>query len=243
MTDIEALQFLARDVLKNVPTDMKRGCGGYRDRDIWTIHVPQFSKYFLGLNREDAKLSKDGTIIGASTFEYCWITYFNREGKPKRSEVRPNTVIVDSDIYKVGFNGEQPGRYRFTEMHECCHHLMVRSGFSQKEPVKFRYVGKVDSREEIETDYLAAQILMPSCVLTAVMRELNYDPFISYEGFIPLGQQKQLQKMAQELKVSSTALNKRLDEEGWFEYRSIYEFQDPDRPGYDPLKVMNYDPG
>ena len=241
MTDKEALKILAREILGEIPTDMKRPCEGYRDKDIWTLHVPQFSKYFLKLNREDGTLSKDGTIIGASTFEYCWITFFDRNGKPKNREVRPNTVIVDSDILKIGFDGEHPGRYRFTEMHECCHHLMVRSGFSKEEPVKFRYVGNVDSREEKETDYLAAQILMPSSVLTAMMRERGYEPFVSYEGFIPLAQKKQLWKMAQELKVSSMALNKRLDEDEWFEYRSIYDFHDPDCPTFDPVKVMHYD--
>ena len=239
MTTQESLKILAQEVIHNIPRDMKRPCEGYHDRDIWTLHVPHFTKYYMNLNREDGTLSNDGSIIGASTFEYCWITYYDRQGNPKRQEVRPNTVIVDSDLLKVRFDGEFLGRYRFTEMHECCHHLMVRTGFAHKEPVKFRYVGNVDSREERETDYLAALLLMPSSVLTAMMmQERGWEPFISYEGEIPLAHQKTILRMARKLKVSSMALNKRLDEEGWFEYRPIYEFYDPNRPGYNPLEGL-----
>ena len=239
MTNKESIEALAEEVLRSIPTDMKRPCEGYHNSDIWTLHVPQFTKYYMNLNREDGTLSIDGKIIGASTFEYCWITFYDRQGNPKNQEVRPNTVIVDSDLLKVRFDGEHPGRYRFTEMHECCHHLMVRTGFAHKEPVKFRYVGNVDSREERETDYLAALLLMPESVLTAMMlKERGWEPFISYEGEIPLAQQKSILRMAHELKVSPTALNKRLDDEEWFEYRPIYEFRDPDRPGYNPLEGL-----
>lgn len=241
MIDKESLRTLGNNILRSVPEEIMLPCEGYRDKEIWALHVPQFSKYFLNLNREDGTLSPDGSCIGASVFEYCWITFYNRNGEPRNREVRPHTVIVDSDLYRKAPRGA-PGRYRFTEMHECCHHIMVRAGFSTAEPVKYRYVGIPDSREEQEADWLAAYLLMPDSVLTAIMRERDWEPFISYEGFLPLQQQRMLQKMSRGLRVSATALNRRLEDAGWFEYRPVYEFFDPDRPNFDPLRrTARYD--
>ena len=233
----ESLRAFGDDLIARLPDRVKCTCPGYHSSDVWHILMPRFANELLGLHREHGMLSPDGSCIGASTFEYCWITFYHPDGTSKNKETRPNTVIVDDTLRKLDImGGDIVGRYRFTEMHECCHHLMVRAGFSPKEPVKYRYVGGKETPEEREADYLAAYLLMPDCVLTAAMRERNYEPFVSYEGFLPLAHKKEIHRMARELQVSDTALNKRLDDAGWFEYRSIYEFHDPDRPGFDPLK-------
>ena len=232
----ESLRALGDDIIRSIPRDMRQPCKGIRTRDAWTVYMPQFTQRFVGLYRQGGKLSPDESCIGASTFEYCWVNFYDKEGNRKPGEVRTNTVIIDDSLYQPErLGGEVNGRGRFTEMHECCHHLMVKAGFQKAEPVKYRIVNE-ETKEEKETDYLAAYLLMPDSVLTAMMMELNRDTFISYEGFIPEAQRKIIHRMALALKVSDTALNKRLDDAGFFDYRSIYEFYDPDNPNFDPVR-------
>ena len=104
------------------------------------------------------------------------------------------------------------------------------------DPVLYRKTDRAESREERMADYLAAYLLMPDSVLIAMMKSRDYRPLVSYEDVMPRADERFFTNMTRSLQVSSSALARRLRDAGFWEDRSIYEYEDPERPwGFDPI--------
>ena len=237
MTTKESLKIIGEDILKQCPDTVRRITGWPGTREVYLMDPEAFSTQVLHLHRKVMRLSTDGSIIGAAVFEHNQtVTTYTVDGEMMISRPLNNTIYIDRYACMLQDLPVPDSRFRFTEMHEACHHILVRMGFMESQPVMYRKTNRAESREERMADYLAAYLLMQDSVLIAMMKSRDYRPLVSYEDVMPRADERFFTNMTRSLQVSSSALARRLRDAGFWEDRSIYEYEDPERPwGFDPI--------
>lgn len=237
MTTKESLKVIGEELLRNCPETVRRPVGGPWGRDVFCMDTEAFTRDYLHLNRKVARLSTDGSIIGAAVFDhYQNVPVYTMAGEVFMITPMSNTVIIDHVACTQQLLPVPESRFRFTEMHEDCHHILARMGYMEPQPVMYRKTDREESREERMADYLAAYLLMPDSVLIAMMQNRNYEPLRAYEDLMTVSDSMFFDNMARALQVSGAALTRRLRDAGFWEDRSIYEFHDPERhPSFDPI--------
>lgn len=133
----------------------------------------------LGLRVEYHRLSADLSILGLTTFEKMEIQFFDSDSSQDNfCFLDGRTVFVESQLKD---DPRQIGRYRFTLMHEGCHHILNRLfpfsyGINNPERNKLHFYRTCDEQrqqitdwEEWQTNTLAAAILMPEDLIDRAM--------------------------------------------------------------------------
>jgi Zn-dependent peptidase ImmA (M78 family) len=152
------------------------------------IDAEWFAEFYLGLQVEYRRLSRDRTILGMTAFNAGCVQVYDERGLEQTIPVTAGTVIIES----VLTSKRNAARRRFTVAHESAHYLIHRKAFAADNPLgvvgafENRYLaaktGRVDysrskkERTDVEcmerqADFLASAILMPKPTLRMAYRD------------------------------------------------------------------------
>jgi Zn-dependent peptidase ImmA (M78 family) len=153
------------------------------------IDAEMFVEFYLGLNIEFKRLSRDRRILGMTVFNDGVVLVTDEDGRTQTPlEARAGTVFIDPLLIRKC----NAARRRFTMMHEASHWLILREAFSEDNPFgspgvfENRYIaaktGRVDysrsrlertdhERIERQADFLASALLMPKTTLRMAFKE------------------------------------------------------------------------
>ena len=114
-------------------------------------------------------------------------------------EIRKSSESTAGFIIRVNRH-ENKTRQRFTLAHEIAHYLLHRDKIGDGIEDDLLYRSPLSSNLEVEANYLAADILMPWKIISELWLKYN-----------TLDREQRIQKIADELGVSNTAMEIRLD--------------------------------
>lgn len=169
----------------------------------------------MGLSLKTARLTSENCIFGLIAFEDIEIDTYNILGKPIKTKVKANTIIIDAICkMKLSFQDKD----LFTIIHECVHYYIHRKFYYykklfNKQPVVSKcHIADEYSHDddikwlEIQANKIAARILMP---LNKI--KLSIDYFLkSHELVVAEDYVKMLDHLKSVYKVSYDALKMRL---------------------------------
>lgn len=88
------------------------------------IDIEQFAEEYLHLRFDYAELSNNGSILGMTIFQDCFVPFFDSASNTvKHHSVKAGTALIDQSLI------DEPGsqrRVRFTIAHECAHWILHR---------------------------------------------------------------------------------------------------------------------
>ena len=122
------------------------------------VPIEQIIELEYGLTIEYVCLRKDGTVLGQTVFENCFVPFYDSEsGGYNLMEVQPGTILIDETLIK----DENSGRLRYTLAHELAHWLIHQKIYENSQQSAAKVDGNIDCQTEWQADTLAASILMP----------------------------------------------------------------------------------
>lgn len=156
------------------------------------------------------------------------------DGRRKVSTVFPTgTIVIDRYLLRA----DKSGQRRFTLAHEAAHVIFERMSPTAAGPCFNRFFDKEheysveELREhfnicEMQTDRLASVLLMPRFLVERMLCDFRNGEFVRLYGDNVMSSEDKLsvQKMADCLGVSFSALRIRLKELGFMDYRDISEY-------------------
>lgn len=156
-----------------------------------------------------------------------------RNGKKERVVFPENTIVIE----KFFLRDDMSANRRFTQAHEAAHVILARhipgqtaaafhSEFDSGQEYQPDDLKRIFSLEETQADRLGAVLLMPLYHVEKALKRYNDgNKLIRYEGGIFSQESKfRMQKMADALGASYSALVVRLSGLGLFEERPIQEY-------------------
>ena len=156
-----------------------------------------------------------------------------RNGKKERVVFPENTIVIE----KFFLRDDMSAKRRFTQAHEAAHVILARhipgqtaaafhSEFDSGQEYQPDDLKRIFSLEETQADRLGAVLLMPLYHVEKALKKYNDgNRIIRYEGGIFSQESKfRMQKMADALGASYSALVVRLSGLGLFEERPIQEY-------------------
>lgn len=156
-----------------------------------------------------------------------------RNGKKEKVVFPENTIVID----KFFLRDDMSAKRRFTLAHEAAHVILSRhipgqakAAFYSEFDADREYgpdeLKQIFSLEESQADRLGSVLLMPQTYVEKALKKYNDGKrLICYEGGIFSQESKfRMQKMADALGASYTALLRRIFELGYFEERPIGEY-------------------
>lgn len=124
-------------------------------------------------------LSKDGSILGLTSFGEVLVKVYDDPGHPEYCQLDGKTLLVDSRLTVENAN---KGRYHFTLVHEACHQIYRRlfpNAYAHDIAERRVYCCTAHRKptrgdwEEWRTDTLASAILMPQDMVKDNMRQFG----------------------------------------------------------------------
>ena len=209
----------------------------YMDRtgsgDSMCIDIEGLLTDYLGLELRYEKIAEEGgDVLGFYANGRDPLAVI-RDGVP-RDEVFPEgTVVIERDLLRE----EQSARRRFTMAHEAAHDIVkklypgqsIREIYSDPEALQGSTPQEVEDcirREERVTNRLGASILMARYKIDRFLRENHGgEPIRCYgDGVFTQEDRICIQRMANDMGASFTAMVIQLRDLGMFEYRPVEEF-------------------
>jgi len=145
-----------------------------------SVPIEQIIELEYGLNIEYVCLRKNGTVLGQTVFENCFVPFYDTDNEQYSiMEVQPGTILIDISLIE----NENSGRLRFTLAHELAHWLIHQKIFEDSQQSAAKIDGNIDSQTEWQADTLAALILMPKMQIKKAfykITNLNKKDKISY---------------------------------------------------------------
>lgn len=192
--------------------------------------IEGFTREYLGLDIRDEWIAEDDPdVIGFLADGEDRLTVL-RNGEPESVVFPKGTVVLDRSLLRRG----QSGRRRFTMAHEAAHEVLGRlyqrqgSGRCRRNLSMYEGHDQAERRDygEVQADRLGAAYMMSRSRLENNLKKYHGGmPVLCYgSGVIPLQEKRDIQKMADAMGVSYTALLIQLKEQGMVEHRSIEEF-------------------
>ena len=170
----DALELYAEDIIRDFKPDLLK----YPQ----SIEVDNFLEFYLGLQVEYKRLTRENRLLGMTIFDDGIIQVFNEyTGKAEFLRVSEGTVLIDISLTSK----RNENRRRFTCMHEGSHWLLHRHSFPKDKwnneymvSRKIQTDNSMSRREresirrmERQADYLAAAILIPKTTLRMLFRD------------------------------------------------------------------------
>lgn len=119
---------------------------------------------YLGLDIEYRHLSRNGSILGLTSFEEIGVEVLD-DGTEDMFFLDGKTVLIEKEL---ATDNKQRGRCNFTIMHEGCHQILKNlypdyygPDVKGRRVLYYRESDKFQSREEWQANALASEILMP----------------------------------------------------------------------------------
>ena len=197
----------------------------------------KFAAYYLGKEVRFEWLSNNGSVLGLSSFTAGTRVpiYVPEENSVEWQELGPDTILL-SKLFEDAFL--DPGKARFTLMHDCAHHLLhtpyfqKKAAAGEKTPVAYsiqrdrdqellegRSAWNDHDRIEWQANYLASALLMPEQRVSAVLEKKGYkDAYFEQvmAGYSETTAYNQLiNRLAGAFRVSPIVAKIRLDKRGF----------------------------
>lgn len=144
-----------------------RAIAHYYQRFPFTWRCPQaidldlLALELMGSSIKMLPLSKDGSVLGMTTHERLTVRLELADGTVIRDTLLPKDIVVDSSL--AGFRNT--GARNFTLAHEIGHHLLRAN---------FPFENLPHEMEEEFADIIAMGILLPECLVRAVMEHFHF---------------------------------------------------------------------
>lgn len=226
------MQMLSYANIEEIANETLNQYLGNECRSFKPINIQGLITDYLGLSLEYKKLSKNGTVLGVTTFAEVNIEVWD-DDVPSFECFPGNTVIIEKSLK----NDKMLGRKNFTISHEGAHQLLERLfpdvNVEICENVKmreYRTLQTNDDWKEWQADALASALLMPADLVEYAMSVFcgktyieKLHPVVSRDIF------SQFSAMSAFLQVSKTALAirmKRLKLLGVFDFDKTNKFMD-----------------
>jgi len=221
----------------------------YDGKDNPGFSAWKFAAHYLGKTVRFEWLSNDGCILGLSSFANGTKVpvYLPEEQRVNWLELGPDTILLSKTLEDSLLD---PGKPRFTLMHECAHHLLHKRYFQRKaasgsgeviayslqrdEERAFTHENIVwtdEDRIEWQANYLASALLMPEKRVDRILVEKGYQE--DYFQHVLAGSseraayQQLISRLARAFKVSMKAAKIRLEALG-FERLPDLQIRKPD---------------
>lgn len=171
-------------------------------------------------------LSKIGFLADGTTPLYIY-----RDGKKTLEIFCKGTIVLDRFLLRT----EEIGRRRFTLAHEAAHWLLekhnpiqasFRSEYDTEQMYSMKELRQFCNMMESQADRLAAVILMPGCMVREMLPKYAGADRIRVYGRSVFARSEKIamQRMAEHMGVSWSAMFYRLKELNLLEYRDIQEY-------------------
>ena len=198
-----------------------------------SIDIEGFITEYLGLDVRYERFAEDdpGKIGYLSDGVMPLMVY--RSGRPQPVVFPKGTVVVDKYLLK----SDESGRRRFTLAHEAAHEILdrlapdeekgsFRNDFDPEIDYTIRELRQMFSLNERQADRLAAAILMPRFQIEKALKKYRGGVPVRCYGseIIPQEDKTSIQKMADALGVSYSAMLIQLRDLNMIEYRPVEEY-------------------
>ena len=229
--------FYAKDQLDYLADQHTEAFSRYDGKEDPGFSAWKFAAYYLGKEVRFEWLSNNGSVLGLSSFSAGTRVpiYLPEENGLEWQELGPDTILL-SKLFEDAFL--DPGKARFTLMHECAHHLLHTPYFQKKaaegERTAVAYSIQSDrdqkllerrtpwtdhDRMEWQANYLASALLMPEKRVSAVLEKKGYkDAYFEQvmDGYSESTAYNQLiSRLAGAFRVSTIVAKIRLDKRGF----------------------------
>lgn len=231
------LKVLSRADLEAIGTRVIRAYAALPDvsgQALERVDIDHLCHCLLGLHIDYRHLSKNGAMLGLTSFCKIGVEVFPEGGDPSCNEdqfymLDGKTLLIESALAQDGAN---IGRRNYTVSHEGCHHIlkllfpMDYGAQTMERCVHYCYRTRICARdwEEWQVDTLAGIILLPAeCVqrcmerfgLGSQMRLLNR--VFAHSDY------RRFEEMASYMGVSKTALSIRMSQLGLLKRNDLHD--------------------
>ncbi|MDD4081651.1 MAG: ImmA/IrrE family metallo-endopeptidase [Eubacteriales bacterium] len=229
--------FYSKDQLEYLADQHTAAFSRYDGKEDPGFSAWKFAAYYLGKEVRFEWLSNNGGILGLSSFTAGTrvAIYLPEENNFEWQELGPDTILLNKLFEDAFLN---PGRARFTLMHECAHHLLHTPYYQRitaaqgKTAVAYSIQYDRDQemlegmnawtdydRMEWQANYLASALLMPEKRVSLVLEKKGYkDAYFDQvmAGYAESTAYNQLiSRLAGAFRVSPIVAKIRLDKRGF----------------------------
>lgn len=229
--------FYAKDQLEYLADQHTEAFSRYDGKEDPGFSAWKFAAYYLGKTVKFEWLSNNGSVLGLSSFSAGTRIpiYLPEENGIEWQILGPNTILL-SKLFEDAFL--DPGRARFTLMHECAHQLLHQPYFQKKAAAGDRtavaYSVQRDGDQtlleerktwndyehiEWQANYLASALLMPEKRINTVLEKKGYkDAYFEQvmAGYSETSAYHQLiNRLANAFRVSAPVARIRLEKRGF----------------------------
>ena len=229
--------FYAKDQLEYLADQHTEAFSRYDSKEEPGFSAWKFAAYYLRNTVRFEWLSNNGSVLGLSSFSAGTRIpiYLPEENGIEWQILGPNTILL-SKLFEDAFL--DPGRARFTLMHECAHQLLHQPYFQKKAAAGDRtavaYSVQRDGdqtlleeqktwtdyeRIEWQANYLASALLMPEKRINTVLEKKGYkDAYFEQvmAGYSETSAYHQLiNRLANAFRVSAPVARIRLEKRGF----------------------------
>lgn len=183
---------LSKQELEYIADQHTESFSRYDGKEAPGFSAWKFAAHYLGKMVRFEWLSNDGCILGLSSFAKGTKipVYLPDKNGMDWLELGPDTILLSKTFEESLLD---PGKPRFTLMHECAHHLLHKGYFQRKaasgsgvavayslqkdEDKAFTQEKKVwtdEDRIEWQANYLASALLMPDKRVNRILEERGY---------------------------------------------------------------------
>lgn len=249
LTSSSVVPVLSKHELEYLADQHTQSFNRYDGKDDPGFSAWKFAAHYLGKAVRFEWLSNDGCILGLSSFANGTKVpvYLPEEQRINWLVLGPDTILLSKTL-KDSFL--DPGKPRFTLMHECAHHLLHKRYFQRKaasgsgeaiayslqrdEERAFTQLETAwtdEDRIEWQANYLAGALLMPGKRVDRILVERGYQEDYYQHVLAGSSERAAYQQLSSRLactfKVSMTAAKIRLDALG-FERLPDLQIRKPD---------------
>ena len=229
--------YYSKDQLEYLADQHTEAFSRYDGKEDPGFSAWKFAAYYLGKAVRFEWLCNNGDVMGLSSFTAGTRVpiYIPEENSLEWQELGPDTILLNKLLEDAFLD---PGKARFTLMHECAHHLLHQPYFQQiaaageRTAVAYsiqrgRDQGLLeekgpwtdDDRIEWQANYLASALLMPEKRVSAVLEKKGYkDAYFEQVmgGYSETTAYNQLiNRLACAFRVSTTVVKIRLEKRGF----------------------------
>ena len=229
--------YYSKDQLEYLADQHTEAFSRYDGKEDPGFSAWKFAAHYMGKTVRFEWLSSNGFILGLSSFTAGTrvAIYLPEENNFEWQELGPDTILLSKLLEDAFLN---PGRARFTLMHECAHHLLHTHYFQKIEAARQKtavaYSIQYDrdqamlegmnawtdiDRMEWQANYLASALLMPEKRVSLVLEKKGYkDTYFEQvlAGYAESTAYNQLiNRLAGAFRVSTAVAKIRLEKRGF----------------------------
>ena len=150
--------------------------------DVKRVDPIVVAENMLGLSIDYQHLSLNKLTFGLTSYDPTPAIIFDDEDNKGFYPLDGRTVLIETDIAK---DKDMPGKFHFTLMHECCHHILRRlypnsygAQLAKTQGLRYYraqndYPKPITDWEEWQASALASVILIPEELLRQNMKEVG----------------------------------------------------------------------